>query len=117
MSHLQMPKHRGYETELPGSSRPAGQRTLGEFDITPAKAVNIFSWLEWIVMESREFESSDYCVGFINPTSNLVERLFSVAKYIQRDNRKNMAPTKFEETLFLRCNKQYWNAAKVHSVL
>ncbi|OQR87252.1 hypothetical protein ACHHYP_09320 [Achlya hypogyna] len=45
---------------------------------------------------------------FILPTSNIVERLFSVAKHILTDSRKHMQPIYFEMIVFLRVNKGYW---------
>ncbi|RHY83326.1 hypothetical protein DYB35_008659, partial [Aphanomyces astaci] len=49
------------------------------------------------------------CLKFVLPTSNLVERLFSVAKYILTDHRKHMHPVNFEMIIFLRANASYWN--------
>lgn len=47
---------------------------------------------------------------FIQPTSNVCERLFSQAKLIFTDIRKSMNPASLEMLLFLKVNKQYWNA-------
>ncbi|KAH9123596.1 hypothetical protein AeMF1_005451 [Aphanomyces euteiches] len=45
---------------------------------------------------------------FVLPTSNIVERLFSVAKGILTDYRKHMSPMNFEMIIFLRANSGYW---------
>ena len=47
----------------------------------------------------------------------LAERLFSRASNVYSDKRKNMDPIHLEETLFLRCNKNYWNLKTVHDVI
>ncbi|OQR89858.1 hypothetical protein ACHHYP_05992 [Achlya hypogyna] len=57
-------------------------------------------------------------LSFVLPTSNIVERLFSVVKYILTDTRKHMHPINFEMVIFLRSNK-YWGvdtvAESIHS--
>jgi hypothetical protein len=52
-------------------------------------------------------------LNFVLPTSNVVERLFSVAKYILTDTRKHMHPSNFEMIIFLRTNSSYWNVDTV----
>ena len=42
-----------------------------------------------------------------NPTSNVVERLFSRAKMVFFDHRMSMLPLNLEETLFLYINKRF----------
>lgn len=46
---------------------------------------------------------------FIPPTSNSVERLFSVCRYLLPDNRKSMTPESLEQKLFLRVNSDLWD--------
>ena len=46
---------------------------------------------------------------WLNPTSNVVERLFSRPKMVFSDHRMSMLPVNLEETLFLYINKQFWN--------
>jgi hypothetical protein len=52
-------------------------------------------------------------LNFVLPTSNVVKRLFSVAKYILTDTRKHMHPSNFEMIIFLRTNSSYWNVDTV----
>jgi hypothetical protein len=52
-------------------------------------------------------------LAFVLPTSNVVERLFSVAKYILTDTRKHMHPINFEMVIFLRTNSSYWSVDTV----
>ena len=50
-------------------------------------------------------------------TSNIVERLFSRAKLIMRDQRKLMEPQHLELLLFLRCNKFLWNEVTIDDII
>jgi hypothetical protein len=51
------------------------------------------------------------------PTSNIVERLFSRAKIILADRRKRMSPYHLELLLFLRINRDLWNANDIQNIL
>lgn len=64
-------------------------------------------------------KSSDGYVDmrFILPTSNLCERLFSIAGYAMSDRRKNMLPANFESQLFLHINARLWGIQEVHEIL
>ena len=42
------------------------------------------------------------------PTSNCVERLFSIAKYVYTPQRQSMLPMNLEMLLFLRVNEPIW---------
>ncbi|GMF18016.1 unnamed protein product [Phytophthora lilii] len=53
----------------------------------------------------------------IPPTSNVVERLFSVARAFSRLERHRMSPLTLEIILFLRINASFWNVATVDSCL
>ena len=53
----------------------------------------------------------------VSPTSNIVERLFSVAKNVLSDNRKRMPPYHLELLLFLRCNKSLWDEVTTQEIL
>ena len=48
-------------------------------------------------------------VSYINPTSNIVERLFSVGSMILTDIRSRLLPRHFESLLFLKVNRSFWN--------
>ncbi|OWY95672.1 hypothetical protein PHMEG_00034260, partial [Phytophthora megakarya] len=51
----------------------------------------------------------------IPPTSNAVERLFSVARAVLRLERHRLSPMTLEMILFLKINSGYWNVATVDS--
>ena len=53
----------------------------------------------------------------ILPTSNIVERLFSSARYLLDDNRKKMLPRNVEICLYLKVNRSLWDFETVASVI
>jgi hypothetical protein len=61
-------------------------------------------------------ESSYYDLDFIPGTSCEVERLFSISRYILSYNRSAMTPTQFEKVIFLKMNKQFWDATLVSKI-
>ena len=54
---------------------------------------------------------------FIIPTSNCIERLFSMAKYVYTPHRQKMFPTNLEAVLFLRVNNALWPIRDVASTV
>ena len=50
------------------------------------------------------------------PTSNLCERLFSLAKLILTDLRQNMNPSTLNDILFLKSNRRLWNANLIQEI-
>lgn len=54
---------------------------------------------------------------FILSTSNLCERLFSLACYTLNDRRRQALPAHIESQLFLHFNQDYWGIRDVHCVL
>ena len=59
-----------------------------------------------------------YCdLTFISPTSCVVERLFSQAKLVLNDHRRHMNVANFENTLFLRTNKKFWDLQDISQAL
>ena len=50
------------------------------------------------------------------PTSNLCERLFSLAKLILTDLRQNMNPSTLNDILFLKSNRHLWNANLIQEI-
>ncbi|ETP47569.1 hypothetical protein F442_06479 [Phytophthora nicotianae P10297] len=59
-------------------------------------------------------EPANYALlGAIPPTSNIVERLFSVARSVLRHERHRLSPMMLEMILFLKANGSYWNVATV----
>ncbi|KAE8876876.1 hypothetical protein PF003_g27457 [Phytophthora fragariae] len=53
----------------------------------------------------------------IPPTSNTVERLFSVARAVLRHERHRLSPMTLEMILFLKVNGGFWNVATVDACL
>ncbi|GMF49392.1 unnamed protein product [Phytophthora fragariaefolia] len=56
-------------------------------------------------------------LGAIPPTSNTVERLFSVARAVLRHERHRLSPMMLEMILFLKTNSTFWNVATVEQCL
>ena len=80
---------------------------------------------EIILREANKFsrkdpaltESSYRPVHHILATSNIVERLFSIAKLIKCDNRKRMLAENLDRVLFLRYNSNRWGSQTVQACL
>ena len=49
-------------------------------------------------------------LSFIPPTSNLAERFFSAASFVMTDLRKRTLPKNLEMIMFLKCNRELWDA-------
>lgn len=47
--------------------------------------------------------------SFVLGSAVIVERLWTVGKYIYSDNRKSISPVLFESILFLRTNDPFWD--------
>lgn len=56
-------------------------------------------------------------VSFICPTSNVVERLFSTAKFVFSDLRRSLLPRNLEMILFLKLNRELWDLGLVSRVV
>ena len=52
-------------------------------------------------------------LSFICPTSNVVERLFSTAKFVFSDLRRSLLPRNLEMLLFLKLNRDLWDLGLV----
>ncbi|KAE9215276.1 hypothetical protein PF004_g14804 [Phytophthora fragariae] len=50
-------------------------------------------------------------LGAVPPTSNRCERLFSECKYVLEPHRAAMHPANFERLMFLKANRDLWNAS------
>ena len=62
--------------------------------------------------------SSDYFdLHFLLPTSNLLERFFSVAGLALTNLRQRLTPEHLEQQLFLKANSKLWNIHTVSKVL
>ena len=56
-------------------------------------------------------------LSFICPTSNVVERLFSTAKFVFSDLRRSLLPRNLEMLLFLKLNRDLWDLGLVGKVV
>lgn len=65
----------------------------------------------------RRHESNYIDLKFIPPTSNCVERMFSVCKNILGDDRHAMTPEHFEMVVFLKMNHKHWTLKTVNDVI
>ena len=54
---------------------------------------------------------------WVPPTSNLVERFFSQAKYFLSDYRKAISPQNLESQLFLHFNKEFWGPRTIQRII
>lgn len=72
------------------------------------------SFVESITKKSR---LSNYPnLGFIPPSSNLVERFFSQAKLIVTDRRNRLSPFSLEMILYLKFNSSFWTPRLLQTV-
>lgn len=55
-------------------------------------------------------------VRWISPTTCIVERLFSISRWTLTDNRSATTPEHFEQQIYLRINKQYWDAVDIEKI-
>ena len=53
---------------------------------------------------------------FLLPTSNMVERFFSLAGFTFIDNRQRLTLANFEMQLFLKLNRKFWDEEHVSEV-
>ena len=67
---------------------------------------------------SEEYNSnSDDCFDHVIGSAAVVERLWSVARYILTTNRSALSPVLFEALLFLRSNRTLWDVRTVQRAL
>jgi hypothetical protein len=67
---------------------------------------------------SEEYNSnSDDCFDHVIGSAAVVERLWSVARYILTTNRSSLSPVLFEALLFLRSNRTLWDVRTVQRAL
>ncbi len=70
------------------------------------------------VLKRAKLQTRTYMdVSFISPTSNIVERLFSTAKFVFSDLRRSLLPQNLEMILFLKLNRDLWDLGLVAKVV
>lgn len=67
--------------------------------------------LQWLKKRKPEITGKEHinCDLILGSVSE-VERLRSISKYVFTENRKNMTPQLFVETMFLKVNQRFWDA-------
>ena len=72
---------------------------------------------ERLLKKRRQFNSTKYLdTRFILATSNVCERMFSVAGYTMGERRHRLLPSNFEMQLFLNYNCEFWSIEDVNKV-
>ncbi|GMF43775.1 unnamed protein product [Phytophthora fragariaefolia] len=72
------------------------------------------------ILKRRKVEvapSAYELLAIIPPTSNIVERLFSVARMVLRYERNRMTPLTLEMVMFLKVNEGYWDVTTVDACI
>ena len=72
---------------------------------------------EVLAKKTKIIKTSYISTSFIPPTSNVVERLFSLGKKVFAHDRANLSPTHFEMQMFLFVNRSYWDIEFVNLIL
>ena len=66
------------------------------------------------ILKKRKLLYKD--TAFLVPTSNILERFFSAAKFAFNDHRQQLSPVNLEGQLFLKLNSRFWDEHTVSSV-
>lgn len=69
------------------------------------------SYSQQAYLDYNELPNEYEDLSFINPTSNIVERLFSVCKQIFSETRRRLTPDHLELLLMLKMNRGLWDLA------
>ena len=82
-------------------------RFRAEIDVTSENGapLSLFDPALLMAKNTKEINYEYQLMEWLNPTSNVVERLLSRAKMVFSDHRMSMLPINFEETLFLYINE------------
>ena len=67
--------------------------------------------------ELNQMKSKYRSTAHVSPTSNIVERLFSLSKDIMRPNMRQMDPSTLDSRLMLRLNKDLWSVHTLQKCL
>ena len=80
-----------------------------EMEVTEVSSLSDFA--RNLVQMSDAVTMKKTSLEWISPTSNIVKRINSSAKYIYCPQRKSMSPFHRECVLFLKTNKTYWDGS------
>ncbi len=84
--------------------------------ISPVKPDTPYA-LQALKKERKVLNNEFIDICFIPPTSNIVERVFSVARLVLTDYRKSMSPYTFECVMFLKMNRKLWDASLFSNIV
>ena len=102
-------------------NEPEGERNADEEDEEEEElnfAENLLAEARASKRRRRMLATSKYRnLAHIEPTSNMVERLFSRAKLIMTDHRKSMSPRNLELLLYLIYNRSLWNVLTIQELM
>ena len=97
---------------------PVGEEEAEQEAQTPEANKNMTYFEELRLRKKHRSEPQEYIdVGIVQSTSCSIEHLFSDSKHILTDQRKNMSPILFEAILYLKKNRNLWNAETVAKAL
>jgi hypothetical protein len=105
------------------TSEEANSISSFRLQVTPTEEIEDDTALN-IVESARKKQRQSYAnhrnyssVAHIRPTSNIVERLFSRAKFIMTDSRRHMDPDHLNELLTLKFHIAHWNSSTVEACM
>lgn len=72
-----------------------------------------------VLKRARVADQTDHyaLLAAVAPTSNIVERLFSMARAVIGIHRYSLQPIALEAMLFLKSNREFWDVHAVHECL
>ena len=90
-----------------------------ERDVVVVPAATVTDYATRVLKKARIEQCDKYedIVRHLPPTSNLVERFFSQAKFVLSPLRQKLLPANFEAILYLKLNQTYWSADVVAEVV
>ena len=103
------------QEEMLAPFRQANNASIG-VGISPVKPDTPYA-LQALKKKRKVITNEFIDMSFIPPTSNIVERLFSAARLVLTDYRKSMSPYTFECVMFLKINRELWDASLVSNIV
>ena len=95
-----------------------GDDGLSDNDVNAENAIlNFLESEDTREVKKRRVMEEYINLDFLVPTSNCVERLFSIAKYVYTPQRQSILPMNLEMLLFLRVNEPIWTKKLVCEAL
>ena len=79
--------------------------------------LSLFDQALLMAKNTKEINYEYQPIEWLNPTSNVVERLFGRAKMVLSDHRMSMLPMNLEKTLFLYIKKRFWDIDVIKKIV